>query len=851
MIKLTGIVGLRPLTEAPEDKYVHIGYGKYKEKGKEKDSNAPTFKKDDNGKFVPIKGADTSKKDDTKAKPVNIFDKPKPKDEPKKDSISGLDVDTLDGRKSFVATKEKEIKAITKMWDDKSEDLYQQDEDKYWEVDAIIKPYQAKVKKLGNELDLRGWNDDKGWKSKAKEYDKAVQDLTKITTQAIQKYISKQDDSANTDTSKVDSMKLTSMMPKADKKAFSGNSDINKIPDPVKREISMKIDKLAELTAQAKEKGEAAPNYNLCKITVPGTNLYCEKNAGIPREEMPQFKGTPTPGSPASKMKTTPSGEVDTEPVFRKMLKDKGIKVIETEIPSDTLKATQSELVGAKVAGMVKALEKDPNNPGITAPIYVSRDGYVVDGHHRWAAVTSNAIKRGEPANMKVIVIDKPIKEIIPMANKFAEDIGVAVKKADANQESPVVKQENKLVVKENKNMKRQFSTKYKAAKGGVSTAGNSIKLSELLKEDRIDNIVKSVKNGYGWIDADYVLTNPHFNLEDGEKAVALLRLAKAGMLVDTDKVDGTPEGKEDIPRQAFMKPTDVVRKYRNLVKSRYDKQESVKEASGGFPDLKKWWTYEPDEIMQFVYWQKRQVPPTDDRKWALAWRDIEKQLQNKFPKNESVNEGPLSFIKNLKNKIFKKKNQAPEMDDATALKKGKYVIGIIYDTYMNAYKSLNKYNDAIKQQKQHNLDAVVYNILTNESWEKINKISKFNIKAEVAKLLKNESEVMEFASYDGWLLNDIVEGIWEATQYKEDIGEHILNESDDLTTANAKIIAKLTGTRWERVEDFFYDHNIDNTIVDFLKKGSLKDRRDFATALSGYPNNKYLQFFVKKFGRK
>jgi hypothetical protein len=152
---------------------------------------------------------------------------------------------------------------------------------------------------------------------------------------------------------------------------------------------------------------------------------------------MPQFKGKPTPGSPASKMPVDNSGEVDTEPVFKKMLKEKGIKTAETEIPSDRLKATQSELVGAKVAGMSKALEKDPNHPAITAPIYVSRDGYVIDGHHRWAAVTSAAIAEGRPANMKVIVIDMDIKDAIPLANKFAEEIGVAAKKADANQEGP------------------------------------------------------------------------------------------------------------------------------------------------------------------------------------------------------------------------------------------------------------------------------------------------------------------------------------------------------------------------------------------------------------------------------
>ena len=69
-----------------EADYTHIGYGKYKEKGKEKDSNAPTFKKDDSGKFVPISAHASAAKDagvNKDAPKVNIFDKPK--EEPKKD----------------------------------------------------------------------------------------------------------------------------------------------------------------------------------------------------------------------------------------------------------------------------------------------------------------------------------------------------------------------------------------------------------------------------------------------------------------------------------------------------------------------------------------------------------------------------------------------------------------------------------------------------------------------------------------------------------------------------------------------------------------------------------------------
>jgi len=54
--------------EKEDEKYTHIGYGKYKEKGKEKDTNSPTFKKDDTGKYVPMDGGDKSQQQEPQGK---------------------------------------------------------------------------------------------------------------------------------------------------------------------------------------------------------------------------------------------------------------------------------------------------------------------------------------------------------------------------------------------------------------------------------------------------------------------------------------------------------------------------------------------------------------------------------------------------------------------------------------------------------------------------------------------------------------------------------------------------------------------------------------------------------------
>ncbi len=225
--------------------------------------------------------------------------------------------------------------------------------------------------------------------------------------------------------------KLKDLMPGMD----TSSKSLSQVTPIERQQISTIIDKLADLGNQAKANGEKAPNFNLCQVSIPGTNLYCDGNKGIERADMPQFKGTPQPGSPADKLPKDENGEADTEEFFKQMLNKKGIKVSEpTAVPPDRLKATQSELVGVKVAGMSKVLD-DPNHPAygkITAPIYVSNDGYVLDGHHRWAAVVAhNAAHPDKQIPMNVRVIDEPIVPLVKRSNEFAEQMGIRAKAAD------------------------------------------------------------------------------------------------------------------------------------------------------------------------------------------------------------------------------------------------------------------------------------------------------------------------------------------------------------------------------------------------------------------------------------
>jgi hypothetical protein len=209
-------------------------------------------------------------------------------------------------------------------------------------------------------------------------------------------------------------------------------------------------------------RGEAAYDFELCSEVFAHLGLCFDPQTkekvskGIPRDQMPQFSSQVDPSrtdSPAftalmrgkgytSPDQVTPEdlkSEVNMEREFRKALEDAGYEIADEEVSVTSLKPIQGQLKGEKIAGMygtLAAAQSDPQNYGKAAarllePIYVS-DGYVIDGHHRWAAQIAMDIANGAGANatMKTRTITKggksvPVEEIIKFSNKFQKDIGL------------------------------------------------------------------------------------------------------------------------------------------------------------------------------------------------------------------------------------------------------------------------------------------------------------------------------------------------------------------------------------------------------------------------------------------
>jgi len=168
------------------------------------------------------------------------------------------------------------------------------------------------------------------------------------------------------------------------------------------KKISTLIKRLGETAAEMAKQGKKAPNYNLCNVTVTGSNLFCADTKGIPRIKMPQMD------------------EVQTK-AFRKHLKELGYKVEKEEERSANLRATQNELIGVKVAATVEKM-KAKGQDVINARLIISKDDYVLDGHHRWAAQLAIDAEKGKLSNADKITVTRVnvgITELLDLANKF------------------------------------------------------------------------------------------------------------------------------------------------------------------------------------------------------------------------------------------------------------------------------------------------------------------------------------------------------------------------------------------------------------------------------------------------
>jgi hypothetical protein len=189
-------------------------------------------------------------------------------------------------------------------------------------------------------------------------------------------------------------------------------------------EVSTLVGKLGKLVNDARAAGRTPPKINLCDVTVAGTNLFCVGNKGLTRLQMPQLEGSPAPGSPADKLPRNAKGFVEASAAFRDALKRFGVTVTTGTRPANHLRPTQTELDGATVARIADEIENAGRHD---APIYVTRDGYIIDGHHMWAAQVVVDAKDNRLGDVQTDVheVDMDIGAALDFARRFTQGLGI------------------------------------------------------------------------------------------------------------------------------------------------------------------------------------------------------------------------------------------------------------------------------------------------------------------------------------------------------------------------------------------------------------------------------------------
>jgi hypothetical protein len=161
----------------------------------------------------------------------------------------------------------------------------------------------------------------------------------------------------------------------------------------IRRQQNVDWDKadVPTLKGVADKVAKAGGKTDICLVNPP----LCKGTLGVERADMPQL-------DQSAWEKFTAAAKAD------------GVKFEDSQVSPGELKATQGEINAVKVLGMADAMQAGKKLGG-GKPI-VSSDGYVLDGHHRWAA--SWLTNRG--AKMDVVKVDLPIKKLLDYSDKFS-----------------------------------------------------------------------------------------------------------------------------------------------------------------------------------------------------------------------------------------------------------------------------------------------------------------------------------------------------------------------------------------------------------------------------------------------
>jgi len=184
-------------------------------------------------------------------------------------------------------------------------------------------------------------------------------------------------------------------------------ANIEKLLD--KEPITVSTDDAYLLLVNAGGRPRGSTPVDLTNVTIVGHEgeLFDAPNLGIPRDDMPQVP---------SNMK----------PEFIEAMSRRGQHVERDSVDPMTLRPVQGEIDGGMSGGIMLSVQKNGMQHDDRSRIIISNDGYVLDGHHRWAAMVGLRMG-GEPGAERIPVfrMDVSRDEGLRILHEWNDEAGV------------------------------------------------------------------------------------------------------------------------------------------------------------------------------------------------------------------------------------------------------------------------------------------------------------------------------------------------------------------------------------------------------------------------------------------
>jgi hypothetical protein len=173
------------------------------------------------------------------------------------------------------------------------------------------------------------------------------------------------------------------------------------VQDAIDNVVNGKVGKVVQEDAEflLDQMADREDNPDLTNLEIVGTQLFTRDNLGIMRDQMPQV----------------PSGAKDE---FLSEMEQRGIGVTREDVSPRKLHPIQAEISASKTGKILRDLNQNGHKKGDGARIVVSSDGYVIDGHHRWAASAFMSLK-DEGEKIPVLRVDMTHMELIDVVRAW------------------------------------------------------------------------------------------------------------------------------------------------------------------------------------------------------------------------------------------------------------------------------------------------------------------------------------------------------------------------------------------------------------------------------------------------